>query len=141
MSRAADGSVTVHLPNNWLTAVGVGAFAAFVYAALVLIYTLVAPEVSITTSPLDALGISWLFCLGTVGVPVSLWFRYDFRWPLALMGFVLLVSIGLTGWQTLERGGDSPAVALTIFFAPIYVVVYAVVAYAESGRWRRLLRS
>ena len=87
MPEATDGSVSIHLPNNWPVAVGVGALAAFVYAAAVVVYSLSASNVSMSGSPLDALGISWVMAFGTVGVPVALWFRYDLQWPLAIMGF------------------------------------------------------
>lgn len=70
------------------------------------------------------------FTFGSIGVPIVLWLRFGYRGPVALMSVIVLL---LTFAMPLAApgNGDSPAFALVIYWAPFYLVFYAVIVGIE----------
>ena len=118
--------------GSWKRGVLIGGLASLVYASIVTIYSVLSPNVSLSGSLGASFGIATLFALGTIGLPILLWIRYDIRSPAVLMAFILLF------WHVLihlpifgSEGGDAPAFALVLFWAPVYLVAYALVGGGE----------
>ena len=117
---------TPHPPTSYRTAIALGVFSAVTYLCL-------AYFVAVLTAPAFS-GGSYnrllLFSLVAVGIPVTLWFRYNFWGPLALMVLVVLF------WHVLvpvfgSEGDGTPVFALALAMTPLYLLGYAVVAGLE----------
>lgn len=118
--------------GDWKRAILGGGLASMIYVGIVLAYSIQAPDVSITGSLWTAFVIGTLFAFGTIGVPILLWVRYDIRGPFVLMALVLLfwhvvIHLPVIG----SEGGDAPAFALVLFWAPFYLVAYGLLAGGE----------
>jgi hypothetical protein len=78
-----------------------------------------------------------IFTLGSIGVPAVLWLRFEYRGPVALMA-LMVVLLTFVVPLLAPRSGDAPAFALAIYWAPYYLVLYALMAGGEYlyRRWR-----
>ncbi|ESP86869.1 hypothetical protein [Candidatus Halobonum tyrrellensis] len=108
-----------------------GAGASLLYSALVFAYSL-APgsNVSISGTLWHAVVLSSVLALGTIGVPVFLWYRYRLRSPAVLLVVVLLF------WHVIVYmppfgDGDSPGFLFVFMGVPFYLVAYGLVAGGE----------
>ncbi|WEL28018.1 hypothetical protein [Haloferax volcanii] len=124
--------------GKWKRSILLSSVASVVYTGLVFGYSTLAPDVQITGSFWPSFGIGLLFAFGTIGVPIVLWIRYRIRGPAILMGFVLLfwhvlIYVPILG----AEGGDAPAFALVLFWAPFYLLAYALLAGGEYWLRRR----
>lgn len=118
--------------NGWRRTVLFSGLASVVYAGIVVAYSARTPDVQITGSFWTSFGLVTLLAAGTIGVPVLLWSRYRIRGPTVLVALVLLfwhvvVHLPVVG----SEGGDAPAFALVLFWAPFYLVAYALLAGGE----------
>nr|WP_233340596.1 hypothetical protein [Haloprofundus sp. MHR1] len=124
--------------GSWKRAILRSGVASVVYTGLVFAYSALAPDVQITGSFWPSVGIGLPFAFGTIGVPIVLWVRYRIRGPVILMGFVLLFWHVLIYVPVLGAdGGDGPAFALVLFWAPFYLLAYALLAGGEYWLRRR----
>ena len=115
--------------NRWKQSGLIGGLASLVYAGIVTIYSVLSPNVSLSGSLGASFGIAALFALGTIGLSYS---GYDIRSPAVLMAFILLFWHVLIHLPILgSEGGDTPAFALVLFWAPFYLVAYALVGGGE----------
>lgn len=118
--------------NGWRQAILGASLASIGYAGLVTGYSAQSSAIQITGSVWTSFGLSVLFAFGTIGVPVLLWIHLRIRGPVILMMLVLLfwhviVYLPISG----TTGGDVPAFALVLFWAPIYLVAYGVIGGGE----------
>ena len=118
---------------NWPFALLVGVGVSLGYTALVLGYTaLPFSGVSVGVPLWQTVGFSGLTSLGTIGVPVVLWGRYRLRTPLAFMGVTLLFWHVVVEVPPVASGqADSPGFLFVFLLAPVYVVVYGLLAGVE----------
>jgi hypothetical protein len=115
--------------GNWERAILSDGLASIVYAGIVFAYSAQSPDIQITGSFWSSFGLATLFAFGTIGIPILLWVRYGIRGPSILMVFILLfwhvvIHLPLMG----SEGGDAPAFALVLFWAPLYLIVYGLLA-------------
>ncbi|MFC6723098.1 hypothetical protein ACFQE1_01560 [Halobium palmae] len=97
-------------------------------------------NVSISGTLWHVLVISTVFGLGTIGVPVFLWVRYEIRSPLALLMGILLFWLVLVYVPPIGTGeGDSPGFLFVFVWAPIYLVAYGILTIGEYWLRRRNL--
>ena len=80
---------------------------------------------------------STIFTLGSIGVPIVLWLRFEYRVPVALMALMVVFLTFVMPLIAPDRG-DSPAFILVIFWAPFYLITYATATVGEYlyRRWR-----
>lgn len=118
---------------NWPLALLVGVGASVLYTAIVLGYTVLPfSGIGIGDPVWLTVGVSGLTSLGVIGVPVVLWGRYRLRTPLACMALILLFWHVLVEFPPIGSGqGDSPGFLFVFVLAPIYVIVYAILAGVE----------
>ena len=118
--------------RGWRRALLSGGLASIVYAGIVLAYSAHSPDIQITGSFWTAVGISVLFACGTIGIPIMLWMRYQIRGPAILMVCILLFWHVIIDLPVLgSDGGDVPAFALVLFWAPFYLISYGLLAAGE----------
>ena len=128
----------VRPPTSWSEALFAGVVASAIYPLVAIGFALaVGQGLSFSGSFLSGYLISVGFTLGTVGVPVVLWLRFGYRGPIALMSLVL-VLLTFVAPLVAPRRGDAPAFVLVIYWAPFYLVLYALVGGVEHlyRRWR-----
>lgn len=118
--------------GDWKRAILSGGLASVVYAGIVLAYSTRSPVIQLTGSLWSSFGLATLFALGTIGVPILLWVRYDIRGPSILMAAILLfwhvvIHLPIIG----SEGGDAPAFALVLFWAPLYLIAYGLLGGGE----------
>ncbi len=124
--------------RKWKRALLSSGVASVVYTGIVLGYSALTPDIQITGSFWSSVGIGLLFAYGTIGVPIVLWVRYRIRGPSILMGLVLLFWHVLIYLPVLGgEGGDAPAFALVLFWAPFYLLAYGLLAGGEYWLRRR----
>jgi hypothetical protein len=109
------------------------------YTGIVLGYSAhPATNVSVAGSLWTALAVQSAMALGTVGVPVFLWERYHVRSPSVLLVVLLLFWHVLVEFPPVGTGqGDSPGFLFVFAGAPLYVVLYGVLAGGELLLRRR----
>ena len=118
--------------GKWKRAILSGSLASVVYVGTVLGYSVQSPNIQITGSFWQSFGLAALFAFGTIGIPILLWVRYQIRGPSVLMALILLfwhvvIHLPVIG----SEGGDVPAFALVLFWAPFYLVAYGLLAGGE----------
>ncbi|GAA0260682.1 hypothetical protein ACFFQF_23655 [Haladaptatus pallidirubidus] len=118
--------------GDWKRVILSGGLASIVYAGIVFAYSAQSPDIQITESFWSSFGLATLFAFGTIGIPILLWMRYDIRGPSILMALILLlwhvaIHLPIIG----SEGGDAPAFALVLFWAPIYLIAYGLLAGGE----------
>lgn len=120
-------------PTNWLTALFTGGVASIAYTSIVVGYSLLPFSNADISEPVWwTAGISALLSFGVIGIPVVLWLRYRLRSPLALMSVILLFWHVLVEFPPIGSGqGDSPGFLFIFVLAPLYAVVYVLLASIE----------
>jgi hypothetical protein len=120
-------------------ALAVGGGLSVLYTATVLAYSAhPATNVSVAGSLWVALAVQSAMALGTVGVPVFLWTRYEIRSPGVLLIALLVFWHVLVEFPPVGTGqGDSPGFLFVFAGAPLYLVLYAVLASGEVVFRRR----
>ncbi len=118
--------------GDWKRGLLSGGLASAIYASIVLLYSSQSPDIQITGSLWSSFGLSVLFAFGTIGIPILLWVRYRIRGPAVLMTLILLfwhvvIYLPIIG----SEGGDAPAFALVLFWAPFYLVAYGLLGGGE----------
>ncbi len=122
---------------DWPVALLVGVVVSLAYTVVVLGYSLLPISgVSVGVPLWQTVGFSGLTSLGAIGVPVVLWGRYRLRSPAAFMGVVLLFWHVLVELPPVAGGGDSPGFLFVFLLAPLYVLVYGLLAGVEY--WLRV---
>ncbi|KTG08874.1 hypothetical protein AUR64_13755 [Haloprofundus marisrubri] len=118
---------------NWTRTFGVTAVVSIVYTAVVVGYSVLSSNVSISGPLWQSGGILTVFAFGSVGLPVALWYRYRYRSPVAFMSLMLLFWHVLVEFPPVGSGqGDSPGFTFVFVPAPLYVLVYLLLAGGES---------
>ena len=118
--------------GEWNLALLSGGLASIAYASIVFGYSAHSPTVQITGSIWSSFGLAVVFAFGTIGVPILLWIRYRIKGPSVVMALVLLFWHVLIHLPVLgSDGGDVPAFALVLFWAPFYLVAYGLLAGGE----------
>ncbi|QLH83915.1 hypothetical protein [Halosimplex pelagicum] len=118
--------------GDWNQALLSAGLASIAYASIVTGYSTQSPAIQITGSIWSSFGLAALFAFGTIGVPILLWIRYQIRGPSIVMALVLLFWHVLIHLPVLgSDGGDAPAFALVLFWAPLYLVAYGLLAGGE----------
>ncbi|MFC5369160.1 hypothetical protein [Salinirubrum litoreum] len=135
----ADGHHWSPVSRSTVRAFAAGGGLSVLYTAIVLAYSAhPATNVSVAGSLWVALAVQSAMALGTVGVPVFLWERYDIRSPGALLVVLLVFWHILVEFPPIGTGqGDSPGFLFVFAGAPLYVVLYAVLASGEVVLRRR----
>jgi hypothetical protein len=132
--------------HQWSPVSGATARALAVAGGLSVLYTAIvlgysahpATNVSVAGSLWVALAVQSAMALGTVGVPVFLWDRYDVRSPGVLLVVLLVFWHVLVEFPPVGTGqGDSPGFLFVFAGAPLYVVLYGVLAGGEVVLRRR----
>ena len=121
------------LSAAWNRALAISLAVTILYSAVVFGYSLLpSSNVSISGTLWHALVVSTVFGLGTVGIPVLLWLRYEIRSPGVLLVIILLFWHVLVYIPPFGSGqGDSPGFLFVFVWAPIYLVGYAILAGGE----------
>lgn len=121
----------VSRPTVRALTIGVG--LSVLYTAVVLGYSAhPMSNVSVAGSLWVALLVQSAMALGTVGVPVFLWDRYKIRSPCVLLAELLVFWHVLVEFPPVGTGqGDSPGFLFVFAGAPLYVVLYGVLAGGE----------
>lgn len=134
-----DGHRWSLVSRSTVRALAVAGSLSVLYTAIVLGYSAhPATNVSVAGSLWVALAVQSAMALGTVGVPVFLWARYDVRSPGVLLVVLLLFWHVLVEFPPVGTGqGDSPGFLFVFAGAPLYVVLYGVLAGGEVGLRRR----
>ena len=118
--------------GEWKRALLSAGLASIAYASIVIGYSSQSPTIQITGSIWSSLGLAVIFAFGTIGVPILLWARYQIRGPPIVMVLILLFWHVLIHLPVLgSDGGDAPAFALVLFWAPLYLVAYGLLAGGE----------
>lgn len=120
-------------------ALAIGGGLSVLYTAIVLAYSAhPATNVSVAGPLWVALAVQSAMALGTVGVPVFLWERYNVRSPGVLLVVLLVFWHVLVEFPPVGTGrGDSPGFLFVFAGAPLYVVLYGVLASGEVVLRRR----
>ena len=121
------------LSAAWNRALAISLAVTILYSAVVFGYSLLpSSNVSISGTLWHALVVSTVFGLGTIGVPVLLWLRYEIRSPGVLLVIILLFWHVLVYIPPFGSGqGDSPGFLFVFVWAPIYLIGYALLAGGE----------
>lgn len=121
------------LTDSWKRPLALSGAVTILYSALVFAYSLLpSSNVSISGTLWHALVISTVFGLGTIGVPVFLWVRYQIRSPVALLVGILLFWHVLVYVPPIGTGeGDSPGFLFVFVWSPIYIVAYGILTVGE----------
>lgn len=124
---------------SWPLALLVGVGASVLYTVIVIGYALLPISGIDVGEPVwQTIGFSGLMSLGVIGIPVALWGRYHLRSPLAFMAVVLLFWHVLVEFPPIGSGrNDSPGFLFVFVLAPVYVVVYGLLAIVEYRRRSR----
>ena len=117
---------------SWSRAVGIGLLATFLSNVAIWSYEILVLGDSYAVTPIW-LTMQFVGCMGTIGLPVALWSRYELRAPLVSMALVFSLYLSM---PVFTGGGDAPPVLLLVVLAPIFVGIYLLVAGLEH-----LLRS
>ncbi len=123
------------LTGSWGRALLVGAGLSLGYTGLVLGYSFLPSSPVTITGPFPRV-VGWysLLAFGAVGVPVVLRLRFGLRTPLALLAGILLFWHVVVGTPLLDGSrADAPAFTFVFFWAPFYLVAYALLAGAEHA--------
>jgi hypothetical protein len=120
-------------------ALTIGAGLSVLYTGVVLAYSAhPATNVSVAGSLWVAFVVQSGMALGTVGLPAFLWDRYALRSPGILLGVLLVFWHVLVEFPPIGTGqGDSPGFLFVFAGAPLYVVLYGVLAGGEVALRRR----
>lgn len=134
-----DGHHWSPVSKSTVRALVVGGGLSVLYTSIVLTYSAhPATNVSVAGSLGVALAVQSAMALGTVGVPVFLWNRYRIRSPGVLLVVLLVFWHVLVEFPPIGTGqGDSPGFLFVFAGAPLYVVLYAVLAGGEVMLRRR----
>jgi len=106
---------------------------SFLYTAIVFGYSVhPATNVSISGTLWHALVLYSVMALGTVGIPLLLWMRYEIRGPGVLLACILLFWHVLVEFPPIGSGqGDSPGFLFVFAWVPFYLVAYGLLAGGE----------
>lgn len=121
-----NGQSRIASVASWSRAIGIGLLATFLFNVVVIFYeSLILGGYSTT---LAWLAMQFVGLLGTIGLPVMLWFRYKLQAPVAFMSLALLsyVLMPIFGGQ-----GDAPPILFLVVLSPIFVGIYLLVAGLE----------
>ena len=111
----------------------VGAFLSVLYTCATFGYAAhPATDVTVSGTLWHSLVLYSFLAFGTVGVPVSLWLRYELRSPGVLLAGVLLFWHALVYVPPFGSGqGDAPGFLFVFVFVPVYLVAYGLLAAVE----------
>lgn len=119
--------------GKWKRPLAISAAVTFLYSISVFGYSLLPfSNVSISGSPWHVLTFSMGSGLVTIGFPVYLWFRYEIRSPVALLIGILVFWHVLVYIPPIGSGqGDSPGFLFVFVGAPLYLLMYSILAAVE----------
>jgi hypothetical protein len=108
--------------------IGIGVLATLLFIIGVGFYELLVVGGSYYGMTSTWLAMLFVGYLGTFGLPVVLWFRYELKAPLVFMSLVLLFYVLM---PVFGGGGDAPLSLFLVVFAPIFVGIYVLLAGLE----------
>lgn len=119
----------MNLPMSLHRALLVGVSASAVYP-LVAIGIAMAVGPSFSNGGLGGYLVAVIFALGSIGVPIVLWLRFEYRGPIVLMS-TIVVFLTFIMPLIAPMSGESPAFTLVIYWAPLYLIFYTILVGGE----------
>ena len=113
--------------------IGISTGISLLYTGIVFGYSVhPSTNVSVSGTLWHAFVLNSVMALGTVGIPILLWFRYDLRSPAVLLACLLLFWHVLVEFPPIGSGqGDSPGFLFVFIGVPFYLIAYGLLAAGE----------